>query len=332
MAETNKVRRRANVTDLSREGSTQVIVRSDRDAISELLGATASPVAVRGALPPGRRHLRWGLVAAGVALAVTLLLWMQYRSGYVTSTNAAVRGHVSEMGSRINGRVAAVTVDAGDVVEAGQVLVQLEDQHLVAELEVARAQVAAARAYAELARITYGLNRQLVSLNGATRVELNRSDSERRVREAELLAAQARVSRAEAELESAAIRAPQRGAVVRRIVQPGAAVEAGKPAIALWLGDELWVEAWIDEDDLGFVRQGSRATVTLNAFPGREFAGVVDRVGLATDLEQPDSALPHPRFARMRSAPVLGIRIRLADPPQHLVPGLSARVAIKKGE
>lgn len=329
MPKSNRLRRRETLTEVSHVGSTQVVVRSDRDAISELLGATASPVVRRA---PGRRQLRWGIVAVGVTLAVTLLLWLHYRSGFVTSTNAAVRGHVSELGSRLNGRVAAVMVDAGDTVEAGQVLVQLEDRHLVAELEVARAQVAAARANAELARLTHTLNSTLFEMRGVSRSDLNRSDAERRVREAELLAAQARVQRAEAELESATIRAPLRGAVVRRIVQPGAAVEAGKPAIALWLGDELWVEAWMDEDDLGFVRQGSRASVTLNAFPGREFGGIVDRIGLATDLEQPDSALPHPRFSRMRSAPVLAVRIRLNEPPSHLVPGLSARVSIKKGE
>lgn len=326
MAKSTKLRRSEATTVVS--WGTQV-VPAERDAISELLGANASPVVRRA---PDRRYVRWTLIAAAVAVAVTLLLWLQHRSGYVTSTNAAVRGHVSEMGSRIDGRVAAVTADAGDIVEAGQVLVQLEDGHLRAEVEVARAQVAAARAHADGARLNYAMTRSLHGLNGASRADLNRADAERRVREAELLAAQARVTRAEAELESAAIRAPERGAVVRRIVEPGGAVEAGRPAIAMWLGDELWVEAWIDEDDLGFVRRGDTAAVTLNAFPGREFAGVVDRVGLATDLEQPDSALPHPRFSRMRSAPVLGVRIRLDEPPPNLVPGLSARVAIKKGE
>jgi hypothetical protein len=40
--------------------------------------------------------------------------------------------------------------------------------------------------------------------------------------------------------------------------------------------------------------------------------------------------MPHPRFARMRAAPVIGVRIRLDEPPPNLVPGLSAMVAIKK--
>jgi multidrug resistance efflux pump len=300
-----------------------------RDAISELLGASADPRLVVAA--PGHSRRRWAIAAAVVLiLAVAGLLWVQYRTGHTTSNNAAVRANVSEIGTRIGGRVAAVTVDVGDRVEAGQVLVQLEDRHLVAELEEARAQVTGARERAAAARRTHALQRQLHGMGGVSRAELERADSERRVREADLLAAQARVTRAEAELASSAIRAPQAGSIVRRIVQPGGALEAGQPVLAMWLGDDLWVEAWIDEADLESVRLGGKAAVTFHAFPGRQFTGVVERVGLATDLEHPDSAMPHPRFARMRAAPVLGVRIRLDDPPPHLVPGLSAMVAIKK--
>lgn len=300
-----------------------------RDAISELLGSTADPRLVIA--PPHRRPRRLAIVAGVVlVVAVAALLWIQYRTGHTTSNNAAVRANVAEIGTRIGGRVAAVTVDVGDRVEAGQVLVQLEDRHLVAELEEARAQVAAARERAAAARRTHALQRELQALGGVSRAELHRADSERRVREADLLAAQARVTRAEAELASSAIRAPQAGSIVRRIVQPGGALEAGQPVLAMWLGEDLWVEAWINEEDLESVRPGGKAAVTFHAFPGREFTGVVERVGLATDLELPDSAMPHPRFARMRAAPVIGVRIRLDNPPPHLVPGLSAIVAIKK--
>jgi RND family efflux transporter MFP subunit len=265
-----------------------------------------------------------------LTVAVFTLLWLQYRSGHATSTNAAVRGHVAEIGTRIGGRIASVAVDVGDRVETGQVLVQLEDRHLLAELEEARAKVAAARVQVEAARRTHAMQRELYEVGGASRAELNGADSERRVREADVLAAQARVTRAETELESAAIRAPQSGAIVRRIVQPGGAVEAGQPVVAMWLGTDVWVEAWIDEEDLGLIRRGGPASVTFHAFPGQEFTGVVERVGLATDLELPDSVVPQPRFARMRTAPVVGVRIRLDAPPPHLLPGLSASVAIRK--
>jgi multidrug resistance efflux pump len=150
------------------------------------------------------------------------------------------------------------------------------------------------------------------------------------VLEANLAAAQARLNRAIADLESAAIRAPQAGAIIRRIVQPGASVIAGQPVISMWLGEELWVEAWIEEEDLRHVKTGNRATVTFHSLPG-QFTGRVARVNLSTDMEVPESDVPQPRSSRLSSAPVLGVRIRLDELPPDLVPGLSAVVAIETG-
>ena len=40
-----------------------------------------------------------------------------------------------------------------------------------------------------------------------------------------------------------------------------------------------------------------------------EFTGVVETIGLATDLEIPDSEVPQPRYARMSAAPVVGVTL-----------------------
>jgi hypothetical protein len=78
------------------------------------------------------------------------------------------------------------------------------------------------------------------------------------------------------------------------------------------------------------VRAGDTATVSLRSLPDRELTGVVDKVGLATDFEMPASEVPQPRAERMSASPVVGIRVRLLDPPADLVPGLSAVVAIRR--
>jgi membrane fusion protein (multidrug efflux system) len=378
------------------------------DAISGLLGTPSSSTS---RLRQVWRWARWVLAAVLLlGFATPGFLWVRYQSQHVTSKNAAVRGHLAEIGTRLTGLVTKVEVDVGDRVVAGQILVRLEDRHLLAEVQEARAEVqglqrtieverlniahesrrieqqereaaariAAAEAQTEAARIRaddarrdYEMHESLFSRDGVVSGEDVRDaqteqrtaaalleearansavarsagqsvrlsadaiaikDREVGVLEADLLRAQARLTRAEADLDGASIRAPEDGAIVRRIVQPGGSVEAGQPIISMWLGSEVWVEAWIDEDDIGSVRLGSVATVTFHSFPGREFTGVVDKVGLATDLEIPDSEVPQPRFSRMRSAPVVGVRIRLDDAPLDLLPGLSAVVAIRKAE
>lgn len=150
------------------------------------------------------------------------------------------------------------------------------------------------------------------------------------VLESEIAAFQAEVAVAEANLEGTVIRAPDDGAVVRRIVQPGASTSVGQPIISLWVGEELWVEAWLDEDDLAEVAVGSRATVTFKSHPDREFAGVVASLGVSTDVELPDNEVPQARSKRMRDTPLISARIRLDEPSGDLFPGLSAVVGIRK--
>ncbi len=355
--------------------------------------------------------MRW--VIAGLVLLSVLVpafSWIRYQSLHVTSTNAIVRGHLAEIGTRLNGVVTSVEVDAGDRVIRGQVLVRLEDRHLRAEAEQAsaelvgleraieverleivherrrieqqeqeaRANVEAAKAQSAAAEIRshdaqqdHAVRRSLFERGGAVSSEDVRDaeagwrtaqallqearakyeaarSAEQNVRltgdaiairerkigllEADLLRAQARLSRAEADLDGALIRAPADGAIVRRIVQPGGAVDVGQPIISMWLGRDLWIEAWIDEEDIAAVKLGNEATAKLDSFQGSEFIGIVDKIGLATDFEMPPSEVPQPRFSRMRGAPVVGVRIRLNDPPANLLPGLSAVVAIRKSE
>jgi multidrug resistance efflux pump len=149
------------------------------------------------------------------------------------------------------------------------------------------------------------------------------------VLEAEVDAARAELSLAEADLKAAMIRAPADGWVVRRIAEPGASVVVGQPVVALWLGKEVWVEAWIEEGDLAKVAPGSAVMVTVKPYPRRVFTGAVESIAASTDYELPDAAVPQPRSTRIRSAPVVCVRVRL-DRPDGLFPGLSAVVGIRK--
>lgn len=468
-----KKRRTSTDTKRVRTPDARVTSPGDRsaDAIGELLGRSSAP-ASSSRLRSAWRRLRWALILVPV-LGVTApgYYWLQYRSLHVTSKNAAVRGHLAEIGTRLSGLISAVMVDVGDRVVAGQVLAQLEDRHFRADVEEARAEVAGlertigveqqaveqerreieqrelearaevmglertievehvaieleqreieqrklegaatvkaadaqtetARIEAEDARQNHELRQSLsngggvsdkvvrdaeyawlaaeaklkeaqanavvaaqsvgkgvrsvqdaltirsrkiavleASLMGAqarlTRAKADLEDAQTlRARKigvlvANLSGARARLARAEANLESAAIRAPADGAIVRRIVQPGASIDVGQPLLSMWLGTDIWVEAWIDEEDLEFVRLDNKATVTFHSFPGQDHIGRVDKIGLATDLELPDSEVPQPRFTRMRGAPAVGVRIRLDEPPPYLLPGLSAVVAIE---
>ena len=149
------------------------------------------------------------------------------------------------------------------------------------------------------------------------------------VLEADVEASRAELALANADLKATLIRAPGDGWVVRRIAEAGASVVVGQPIVALWIGSEVWVEAWIEERDLGKVIPGGRARVTVTPYPNHVFNGTIESVGVSTDSELPDTAVPQPRNARMRATPVVGVRVKL-DESQGLFPGLSAVVLLQK--
>jgi multidrug resistance efflux pump len=184
-----------------------------------------------------------------------------------------------------------------------------------AQLEAARANGAAVRTAAKHAR--------QVALSSEVR------DQKLALLQSHVVAAEAQLARVRADLEGAVVRAPADGTISRWLIKPGGSVEVGKPVLSMSLGRDVWVEAWVDEEDIHRVQLGQAVLVTLPAFAGQELVGKVEAIGITTDFEEPVDSVPQPRSVRMRSAPMVSVRVRLDDPPATLRPGLSAAVAIR---
>ena len=149
--------------------------------------------------------------------------------------------------------------------------------------------------------------------------------------------AKARIGQAKAALEQAElnlsymkVRAPSNGVVSRRSVEPGQLVDPARPLLALTELDDSWVVANFKEDQIGSLRVGQGAEVTLDAFSGRTLHAHVDSFSGGTGsrfaLLPPDNASGN--FTKVvQRLPVL---IRIDDKPKDLVlrPGLSAFVTV----
>ncbi len=146
----------------------------------------------------------------------------------------------------------------------------------------------------------------------------------------EINAAQAKLARVQADLEATVIKAPNDGVIVRWLINTGGSVRTGLPMVHMVIGEDSWVEAWIDEDELDYVRVGNPAMVTLSSLPGKQFEGVIERIGVTTDFEEVVTAVPEPRYTRLRAAPIIAVIVRLSNPPKSLLPGLSAVVDINR--
>jgi multidrug resistance efflux pump len=146
----------------------------------------------------------------------------------------------------------------------------------------------------------------------------------------EINAAKGKLARVQADLASTIIKAPTDGMIVRWLVNSGGSIRVGTPIVSMVIGSDRWVEAWIDEDELEHAHIGGAAMVSFPSLPGKQFEGVIERIGVTTDLEEPVVAVPEPRTTRIRSAPIIAVVIRLLNPPGELLPGLSAIVDINR--
>ena len=146
--------------------------------------------------------------------------------------------------------------------------------------------------------------------------------------------AQALVDRARLNLSYTVVTAPADGVVTRVEELPaGSYVAAAAPAFALVSTHDLWIEANFKEDQLAHMRPGQAATVRIDGYRGKAFAGKVASLSPGTGSQF--SLLP-PENATGNWVKVvqrLPVRIELdrLDPSFPLQAGLSADVSVDTG-
>ncbi len=211
-----------------------------------------------------------------------------------------------DVGSELSGIMEAVRVDVNDTVKRGQVLAQLDVSRLKDQIASARGALAAARAQVAQAAATVTetrlqvsrLTRMFASSGGTVPAQvdidtaqaaLQRALAAQASAQAAVTQAQAALSTGETNLAKASIRSPIDGVVLTRSIEPGQTVAASLQAPVLFtLAEDLSkmeLQVDVDEADVGQVRNGQRATFTVDAYPGREYPAQVRRVGFGSQTK-----------------------------------------------
>jgi len=198
--------------------------------------------------------------------------------------------------------IAAIHFDDGEIVKAGQLLVQMSDAEEAALL-------VEAQSLAEEAERQYERVRSLVDKGTAAESLLD----ERR-REAET--AQARVSAVRSRLEDRIITAPFAGSVGLRQVSPGARVAPGEVITTLVDDSEMKLDFTIPSLYLGSVTRGTLIYATTPAFPDEIFTGMVSSTDSVVN--------PVTRS--------ITVRARIPNADHRLVPGMLMTLELQRGE
>lgn len=196
------------------------------------------------------------------------------------------------------GQIAKLPVKKGDRVQPGQVLIELWNDDIRAELSLAERDAVAAHARAEEAcvaakvaqresdRLAQLVKQSLVSIDAAERAKGD-ADSRAaacRATTQNIKVAEARIEQAKASMERTLLRAPFAGIVaeingeIGEFVTPSPVGIPTPPAVDVVDTSCIYVTAPIDEVDAPRIREGMPARVSLDAFRDRTFAARVRRV------------------------------------------------------
>lgn len=181
---------------------------------------------------------------------------------------------------QVGGRIISRRVDAGQQVQAGQLLFELDPRDLLQSLRASEAELAAAEATlatidAELRRARQLHAQQFTSAQALERTELQKQEAQTRRDAVAARAAQARNA-----LEYGALRAPASGVLIEVSGEPGQVVQPGQPVAKLAQAGERELEVYFPA---GFEppAQGEalRSDGRSMALKLREVAGAVDPLG-----------------------------------------------------
>jgi HlyD family secretion protein len=264
-------------------------------------------------------------IGLALVLIIGTLLWRRFSGDRIEVTVATVEQGLVEkvvantragtlkacrqahLSPAIGGQLSVLAVREGDLVEQGQLLLELWNKDLVAQKQLAASELRAARAQAESARIqmeTSGREarrlQNLIKIAAISEETLDKANSlaeERRFsHQAALAAAETRAARLDvlsAEIERTRLLAPFPGIVaeihgeLNEYITPSPPGIATLPAIELLDISCFYVTAPIDEVDAAKVVVGARGRVTMDAFGDRHFDARVRRIApYVLDLEK----------------------------------------------
>jgi HlyD family secretion protein len=258
----------------------------------------------------------------------------------VVDVGAQVAGLIKSFGTDIEGK----TIDYGSVIEEGAVLAKIDESVYAADLAVANAQreqdkAGELSADANLDQMKAKLiqadaewkrSQELSNSKLLARVDYDTAQANFEVAKANVAVADAAVAQAKAatvqakagfdkaqrNLDFCIIKSPVKGVIIDRRVNIGQTVVASfnAPSLFLIAKDLTRMQIWVavNEADVGRIVPGAPVTFTCDAFPGRQFEGVVGKVRLNATMTQ--------------NVVMYTVEVNTENPDKVLLPYLTANV------
>jgi len=198
-----------------------------------------------------------------------------------------------ELKSKASGAVVELPIEVGDPVAKGELVAKLDQVDERADLAQARADLEVARAELALAEKSWERRQQLFAGNVISKQAQDQTELELAVARGRIVQARTALERAEERMADTVITSPVDGVILQKYVESGQIIASGvsnvgggTPIADVADMRNVYIEAGIDEIDIGRIAVDQQATVRAEAFPDRVYRGHVVRIAPEARVEQ----------------------------------------------
>lgn len=185
------------------------------------------------------------------------------------------------VGSRVSGLVKSLHANVGDYVKKGQIIAELEPSELEAKYNQSLAALNNTKANYEYAKLDLERQKSLLKQNFISQNQLDLAEKTFEINKAQLEQAQANLDFSKVQLEYTKITAPISGIVASVSTQEGETVAASFSAptfVTIIDLERLEVWAYVDETDIGRIKESQNATFTVDTYSDTDFEGIVTAI------------------------------------------------------
>ena len=237
------------------------------------------------------------------------------------ATGAVEPINVVEVKSKASGLITKMTVETGTLVKPGDLLVQIDTRDVQNQYNQAEADLKASQAKLQVSEQQKKRSDELFKARVITSQEFESASLDFENSKAAVIRSAANLDLAKQRLEDATVTAPTAGTVLTKTVSLGQVITSATSSATggttlLTMADlgRVRVRALFNETDIGQVRPGQTASVTVDAFPDRRFQGLVEKIEPSATIQQNVTMFP--------------VLVTLDNSESLLKPGMNGEVAV----
>jgi HlyD family secretion protein len=218
-----------------------------------------------------------------------------------------------DISSKLAGRIITIARDEGEAVRHGEVLVRIAYD----ELDAQRLSVIANlnNAQRNMDRV-----RDLYKSGSVSKKDYDNMETLYRM-------AKAGYEQINAAIGNAVIASPIDGVVLEKNLEIGEIAFPGTPVLTVADIQDTWIKIYVSEPQLGQVKLGQKAIITVDSFPDRKFSGTVVSISNRAEFTPKTIQTKDERVKLM-----FAVKISVPNQDQSLKPGMPADAYIIKGE